>query len=144
MRRIYISLLLCTSLFAQIPTPEMNRKLTELAKTLTSISFEGQKPVTVEGTVGTLVWPEGAKGVLVVKTAKGDQYAFSTARVPDMAKQGFTRFAVKPGTTLKIMGVLAPGNGRIGSDWIAARADTVDQTDGKRLFDRAKLPDGSK
>lgn len=144
MKRTLAALLLCVPLLAQIATPELNKKLTELAKTLSSVTFDPKKPVTVEGRAATMVWPEGTSGVLVVETSKGERYAFSTAGVPAMAKQGFTRFALSPGTSVKVTGLLAPGNGMIGEGWIAGRADTIDKADGKRLFDRAKLPGGAK
>ena len=143
MKHKLLSLLFCAPLLAQIPTPEVTRQLTELAKTLSSVTFDAKKPISLDGTVSTLVWPEGTNGVIVIRTSKGDQYAFSTAGVPAMAKQGFTRFALSPGASVKITGLLAPGNGMIGSGWIAGRADTIDKADGKRLFDRAKLPGGT-
>ncbi len=143
MRRTLLAFFLCLPLPAQVPTPELNKQLTELAKTLASVTYDSKKPITVEGRATTMVWPEGTSGIVVIETAKGERYAFSTAGVPAMAKQGFTRFALSPGTAVKVTGLLAPGNGMIGSSWIAGRADTIDKADGKRIFDRAKLPGGA-
>lgn len=124
---------------AQVPTPELNRQLTSAAQLMSSMNFDPNAAITVRGRVGTLVWPEGASGMVLIE-ADGKKYAFSTAKVPDMAKQGFTRFALRPGEEVMITGLLAPNSPSIGPGFTAARADVIAKSDGTRLFDRAKLP----
>ncbi len=67
---------------------------------------------------------------MVLIEADGRKYAFSTAKVPDMAKQGFTRFALHPGEEVTITGLLAPSNPTIGPEFTAARADVIAKSDG--------------
>jgi hypothetical protein len=79
--------------------------------------------------------------MIVVEVAGNSaKYAFSTAGVPAMARQGLTRFALKPGDEIIVTGVLANGNLKIGPGFNAARADLVTRTDGTHLFDRTRLP----
>lgn len=86
------------------------------------------------------MWPEGTSGILLVDSTDGKRYAFSTARVPYMAKQGFTRFAMRPGEQVTVNGVLATANANTAPEFAAARADVILKADGTPLFDRAKLP----
>jgi hypothetical protein len=111
---------------------------TDVARQLAGMTFDGG-PVTVHGQVGTLVWPEGSSGMILL-TVSAEKYAFSTGRVAPMAKQGFSRFTVHPGEELIITGVLASGGQKIGPGFTAARADLITKADGTRVFDRAKLP----
>ena len=124
---------------AQVPTPEMDKLLSSAAQSLSEMQFDSNAPVTVRGHVTTLVWPVGASGMLVVKTDQGE-FAFSTAKVPQMVKQGFTRFALHPGEEVIVTGVLASGKAKIGPGLNAARADLVTKSDGNRVFDRSRLP----
>jgi hypothetical protein len=124
---------------AQVPTPEMDKLLSTAAQSLSEMQFDTNAPVTVRGHVTTLVWPVGASGMLVVKTDLGE-FAFSTAKLPQMAKQGFTRFALHPGEEVIVTGVLASGKAKIGPRLNAARADLVTKSDGNRVFDRSRLP----
>src|SRR6185295_6695949 len=72
--------------------------LTNAAQTLASMSFDSGVGLTIRGRVTTVVWPEGSAGMMLVEAVgTPEKYAFSTAGVPALAKQGFTRFAVKPG-----------------------------------------------
>lgn len=103
------------------------------------MNFDPASSVSIRGRVGTLVWPEGASGIVMIE-ANGKKYAFSTAKVPDMAKQGFTRFALRPGEEVIITGLLSSGNQTIGPGFTAARADMIAKADGTTVFDRAKLP----
>ena len=123
----------------QVPDLELQRQLTDTAQLMTSMAFDPNAAIIVHGPVGTLVWPEGASGMILIE-ADGKKYAFSTAKVPDMAKKGFTRFALRPGEEVTITGLLAPGSPTIGPGFTAARADVIAKSDGTRLFDRAKLP----
>jgi hypothetical protein len=78
--------------------------------------------------------------MLVVEAAgSGEKYAFSTAGVPAMARQGFSRFTMKPGEDVIVTGVRAKGDSRIGPGFRAARADIVTKSNGNRVFDRSRL-----
>jgi hypothetical protein len=126
---------------SQIPTPKMNQILTGAANSLAEAQFDSNVPVTIRGRVSTLVWPEGTSGMLIIEASQGgEKYAFSTARVAAMAKQGFTRFALHPGEEVIVSGVLASGKTKIGPGLNAARADLITKSDGSRVFDRSKLP----
>ena len=115
--------------------------LTSAAETLSTIPFDSSAGVTVHARVASAVWSERLAGMIVVEAAGTDQkYAFSTAGVPAMAKQGLTRFSLKPGDEIIVTGVLANGNLKVGSGFDAARADLVTRTDGTHLFDRTRLP----
>jgi len=126
---------------AQAPTPELNKQLTNAAQQLSAVAFDSGSPVTVRGRVRTLVWPEGGTGMMLVEVNGGsDKYAFSTAGVPKMAEQGFSRFTMGPGEEVIVTGVLATGRLKIGPGFIAARADLITKSsDGSRVFDRARL-----
>jgi len=89
------------------------------------------------------VWPERSAGMILVEAiGTSEKYAFSTAGVPAMAKQGFTRFTLKPGDEVIVTGVLANGSPKIGpgSGFYAARADLITKSDGTHVFDRTRLP----
>jgi hypothetical protein len=126
---------------SQISTPEMDQFLSDAAQLLAAAKFDSNAPVTVRGRVSTLVWPVGTSGMLVLEASQGgEKYAFSTATVPAMAKQGFTRFALHPGEAVIVTGVLAAGKAKIGPGLSAARADLITKSDGSRVFDRSRLP----
>jgi hypothetical protein len=125
---------------AQLSRPDNDKMLSEAARQLSAANFDAKSPVTVHGTVGTLVWPEGSAGMILVKTDDGQEYAFSTAGVPAMAKQGFTRFGMHPGESITVTGVTTANRSKIGPGFIAARADIIKKSDGSTAFDRAKLP----
>ncbi len=115
--------------------------LTNAAQTLSAMAFDAGTGVTVHARVASAVWPERAAGMIVVEVAgSSEKYAFSTAGVPAMAKQGLSRFTLKPGDEVVISGVLANGNLKIGPGFNAARADLIARADGTRLFDRTQLP----
>jgi hypothetical protein len=120
------------------PDPELQRQLTETAQQMTSMNFDSAASVTVSGHVGTLVWPEGGSGMILIE-ADGTKYAFSTAKVADMAKQGFTRFALHPGEEVTITGPLASDDSTVAQGFTAARADLVAKADGTTIFDRTKV-----
>ena len=125
--------------FAQV-NPE-TVTLTNAAQTLAGMSFDSGVGLTIRGRVTTVVWPEGSAGMMLVEAVgTSEKYAFSTAGVPALAKQGFTRFAVKPGEEVIVTGVLANGSPKIGPGFSAARADLITRADGSRLFDRTLLP----
>jgi hypothetical protein len=127
--------------FAQVPTPEMDKLLTTAAQQLAGMPFDTNAPVTIHGHVSTLVWPQGTSGMILVEASDGvGKYAFATAKVPDMAKQGFTRFTLHPGEEVIVTGSLASNNAKIGPGFTAARAELITKSDGNRVFDRAKLP----
>ena len=128
---------------AQIATPELNKQLTSAAQQLSQMAFDSGSTVTVRGRVGTLVWPQGTSGMILVEVTGGtEKYAFSTARVPEMAKMGFTRFTMHPGEEIIVTGVLASGGQKIGPGFTAARADMITKSDGSRVFDRSRLASG--
>jgi hypothetical protein len=142
MRQMCVGAVLALSLTAscQIQTLE-TKALSNTSQILAAMQFDANLPVTIRGRVSTLVWPEGTSGMVVIEADEGgEKYAFSTARVPDMAKQGFTRFAVPPGAELTVTGVLAASKAKIGPGLTAARADLITRADGSRAFDRARLP----
>ena len=126
---------LAATLSAQIPTPELNAMFTKATGELASLHFDAKAPVSIRGRIATLVFPEGSSAMLVVNSGS-DSYAFSTVGVPALAKQGFTRFTVKPGQEVIVTGVLAEGGAKIGPGAIAARADQVNKIDGSLLFKR--------
>jgi len=78
--------------------------------------------------------------IVVQVVGSSEKFAFSTAGVPAMAKQGLSRFTLKPGDEIIVTGVLANGNLKIGPGFNAARADLITRIDGTRLFDRTQLP----
>lgn len=125
----------------QVATPEMNKVLSNAAQSLGAMQFDPNASVTIRGRVSTLVWPVGSSGMVLIEADQtGDKYAFSTAGVPAMAKQGFTRFSIHPGEEVVVTGVLASGNAKIGPGFNAARADVITKADGTRAFDRSRLP----
>lgn len=139
MKRIFVLALAPFLANAQAPTPELNRQLTSAAQLMSSMNFDPTAAISVRGRIGTLVWPEGTSGLVLIEV-DGKKYAFSTAKVPEMAKQGFTRFAMRPGEEVTITGLLAFGAPTVGPGFTAARADTIAKADGTRVFDRARLP----
>jgi hypothetical protein len=142
MRTIYACFALCLSAaaFCQVQTPGPDRILSDAARQLAAMPFDANAPVTIQGLVTTLVWPEGTSGMILVETRSGQKYAFSTAKVSDMAKQGFTRFSVHPGEEVIVTGARAANDATIGPGFTAARADLITRSDGNRVFDRARLP----
>ncbi len=142
MRHLTFFLILALTACAQIPTPELTEKLTQAAQVMATTHFDQSAPVNVRGKIATLVFPEGTSGVVMIQTGNGLRYVFSTAGVPAMAKQGFTRFAVRPGQEVTVVGVLASASPLSG--FIGARADTISKPDGQVLFDRARLPQGAR
>jgi len=143
MRHMFVSALLALSIsaYSQVQTPEMDQILTSASRSLAAMQFDANSPITIRGRVSILVWPEGTSGMVVIEASQGgEKYAFSTARVANLAKQGFTRFAVHPGEELIVTGVLAADRAKIGPGLTAARADLITNADGTRAFDRARLP----
>jgi hypothetical protein len=140
MWKAFISCVLAISMSALTGCAVQTQILTAAAKSLAEMTFDPGAPVTIHGTVGTLVWPEGTSGMLVVEAAgSGEKYAFSTAGVPAMARQGFSRFTMKPGEDVIVTGVRAKGDSKIGPGFRAARADMVTTSNGNLIFDRSKL-----
>jgi hypothetical protein len=125
--------------FAQGPNPE-SVALTNAAQTLATMRFDAGAGLTIRGRVATLVWPERSAGMILVEAQGGEKYAFSTAGVPAMSKQGFNRFTVKPGEEVIVTGVTANGSPKIGPGFNAARADLITRADGTQLFNRTLLP----
>lgn len=126
---------------AQSSTPELTKQFTNAAQQLSTMAFGSGSPVTIRGRISTLIWPEGSSGMMLVEVNGGtEKYAFSTARVPQMAKQGFSRFTMQPGEEVIVTGVLANGGQKIGPGFMAARADLITKSDGTRVFDRTRLP----
>lgn len=126
--------------FAQ-DSPAESIALTNAALTLSSMAFDAGRGLTVRVRVASMVWPERAAGMIVVEVpGTSEKYAFSTAGVPAMAKQGLSRFTLKPGEEIIVTGVLANGDLKIGPGVSAARADLIRRVDGTRLFDRTQLP----
>ena len=111
--------------FAQVPNAE-TIALTNAAQALAAMPSDRGVPLTIHARVTTLVWPEGSSGMILVEAvAGGEKYAFSTARVADMTRQGFTRFALRPGQEVILTGVLANGSPKVGPGFHAARADLI-------------------
>ncbi len=136
--RFVLALFATNAAYSQIPTPEMNAVFTEAAGALASLNFDAKAPVSIRGRIAMLVFPARNAGMVVVDVG-GERYAFSIARVPAMAKQGFGRMTMKPGQEVIVTGVLAQGGAKVGPGATAARADTISMLDGKRVFDRANL-----
>ena len=99
---------------SSIPTPASNAAMTATASELAALPFDGG-PISTSGHVTAAVWPEGGIGMIVVQTGDGLKYAFSTAAVPEMAKQGLTRRSLGPGEEVGVLGVLAAGK-TVGSE----------------------------
>lgn len=118
-----------------IPTPQANAELTAVAAQLAAMPFDAGAPISTSGHVTTAVWPEDGPGMIVVETGDGLKYAFSTAPVPVMAKQGLTRQSMGPGEEVGVSGLLAPGK-TVGQGFTAARADTITKGDGTQVFTR--------
>jgi hypothetical protein len=137
MKQLTIVLSLALSALAQIPTPELNQQLTLAAQSMASMNFDPSAPVTVRGRVSLVVFPERTSGVLMVETGDGRRYVFSTAGVPAMAKQGFSRFSLRPGQAVTVVGVLAPATPLAG--FVGARADVITGASGQIMFDRTRL-----
>jgi hypothetical protein len=110
-------------------------ELNAAAAELGGMAFDANAPIATSGHVTAAVWPEGGVGMIVVETGDGLKYAFSTAGVPEMAKQGFTRKSMGPGEEVGVSGVLAPGK-TVGDGLMAARADVITKGDGTRVFTR--------
>jgi hypothetical protein len=136
--RFALILSVATAALAQIPTPELNAIFTKAATALSTLNFDAKSPVSIRSRIATLVFPESSAGMVVVNSGT-DSYAFTTAGVPALAKQGFTRFTAKPGQEVIVTGVLAEGRVKIGPGAIAARADVINKIDGSELFNRANL-----
>ena len=136
---VLLTVITTVSGFAQGPNPE-NAALINAAQTLAAMSFDAGTGLTIRGRVTSLVWPERSAGMILVDAVGGEKYAFSTAGVPAMAKQGFTRFTVKPGDEVIVTGVTANGSPKIGPGFNAARANLITLADGTHLFDRTLLP----
>jgi hypothetical protein len=139
MKTLLAALVSAVVLCAQNPTPGKDKMMSDAARQLSGATFDPKAPLTVHGRVGMLVWPEGSPGMILVKTDDGTEYAFSTAGVPAMAKQGFTRFAMRPGEAITVTGIATADRSKIGPGFIAARADLITKSDGSTAFDRAKL-----
>ena len=133
---VLLALALVTIACSRIPTPDLNAELTTAAKELAAMPFDSNAPVMTSGHVSTLVWPEEASGVIVVETGDGMKYAFSTAPVAALAKQGFTKATIHPGDEVGVSGILAPGKTVTNGALIAARADIIFKADGTRAFVR--------
>src|SRR5690242_5914500 len=104
--------MLSDSGFAQNPETVV---LTNAAQSLASMSFDSGVGLTTRVRVTTMVWPERSAGMILVQAiGTSEKYAFSTAGVPAMAKQGFTRFTLKPGDEVIVTGILANGSPKIG------------------------------
>ncbi len=132
------AMLACSDSHVLIGLVQAKELKPDSAAALAAMPFDWGAPVTVRGTVSTLFFgPPGAGGMIVVHGNTG-VYAFSTAGTRDMAKQGFTRFTMKPGQQVTVIGILAEGGAKI-EGLTAARADTITTNSGQRLFDRAAL-----
>src|SRR5262249_35694438 len=131
-------MLACSDRHALIDLVQAKELKPDSAAVLAAMPFDAGAPVTVQGTVSTLFFgPPGAGGMMVVHGNTG-AYAFSTGETRNMAKQGFSRFTMKPGQEVIVTGVVAASSAKI-EGLTAARADTITTTSGQRLFDRAAL-----
>ncbi len=110
------------------------------APVLAAMPFDSSTPLTVSGTVSTLLFAEkGVPGFVVVHdSATGKKYVFSTAATRDMNNQGLRRRTLNPGQAVTVTGVLAQGSQKI-DDFTAARADVITVVNGSTVFDRALL-----
>lgn len=124
--------------------PNEQAAISAAADQLAALPFDSAAVVTVRGRIAMALWPEGKPGMILVNEIGGSRkFAFLTAGVPAMAKQGLTRFTAGPGKEILITGVLASGDQKIGPEGAAAaRADTITMPDGSRVFDRALLTSG--
>ena len=142
--QVYIPDVAETSSYAAIEQAEivqLTQQLNSAAQAMSTMSFDATAPVTVHGRISTLVFPEGSSGLMMVQAGDGLRYVFSTAGVPAMAKQGFTRLTVRPGQDVTVVGPLASASPLDG--FIGARANTISAGDGQILFDHARLPQGA-
>jgi hypothetical protein len=117
-----------------------NAKLLAADGALTSMTFDANSPVAVKGVISkqTMVFPNGSISVDPMD-GTGKRYTFLTASPADLAKQGMTKVSLRPGDQVTVTGVLAMGGQTLGDGTVAARADTITATGGRKLFDRALL-----
>jgi hypothetical protein len=131
--------LAAVSAVAQVSTPALDQQLSDEARQLSDMPFDPALPITVRGRIATLVWPRGTDAMILLEINGGhERFAFSTAKVPQLAKLGFTRSTLHPGEEIVVSGILAGGR-KIGAGFTAARADLITKADGARVFDRTQL-----
>ncbi|MBZ5575607.1 MAG: hypothetical protein LAP40_03480 [Acidobacteriia bacterium] len=138
-----VALAACTDTDALKNLVQLKELSPDAAVSVAGLPFDAGVPLTIRGRVTTLLFAKpGASGAMVVHTTAGPgKYVFSTAPTPDLARQGFSRFTLKPGEAVIVTGVLAEHGQQI-EGLAAARADTIATADGRRVFDRTALPAG--
>ena len=104
-----------------------------------SMSFDSANPVVMTGTMFRMDFMNPAAAIFV-KDGTGKRYAFAAAAPAEMTRQGWTRDSARPGDTLTIAGFLATGGQTLPDGTIAASATTITAPDGRKLFDRAAIP----
>ena len=107
---------------------------------LASMTFDANSPVTVKGTLfkQTMEVPGGSISVDPMD-GTGRRYTFLTSGPAELAKQGMTKVSLRIGDQVTITGALASGGQTLSDGTVAARADTITNADGRKLFDRALL-----
>ncbi len=106
---------------------------------LTRMAFDANSPVTIKGVIFKvdMLNPAGAISVYQ-KDNNTKRYAFLTAGAAETARQGLNR-TPRVGDEVTVAGVLASGGQTMPDGRLAARADTITASDGRKLFDRSLI-----
>lgn len=101
--------------------------------------FDGNQPVTVNGTISRMDWVNPHSWIYVdVKDASGQvvQWRFEMGPPNALLRMGWRKSSVPPGTQVKIEGYRAKSGKNV------ANAKTVTLPDGRELFSGGSAPSG--
>jgi hypothetical protein len=101
--------------------------------------FDGNRPVTVNGTIARMDWVNPHSWIYVdVKDASGQvvQWRFEMGPPNALLRMGWRKSSVPPGTMVKIEGYRAKSGKNV------ANAKTVTLPDGRELFSGGSAPSG--
>jgi len=101
--------------------------------------FDGNQPITVNGTVSRMDWVNPHSWIYVdVKDASGQvvQWRFEMGPPNALLRMGWRKSSVPPGTPVKIEGYRAKSGKNV------ANAKTVTLPDGRELFSGGSAPSG--
>jgi uncharacterized protein DUF6152 len=93
--------------------------------------FDGNKPVTLTGTVIRLEWTNPHAHFYIAvkdKTGVSATWEFELASPNGLMRHGWTRSSLKPGDVVTVMGYLAKDGSKL------ANARSVSLPDGRRIF----------
>ena len=127
--------------------PKLQERLAKLAalqaaqrSAVSSLTFDSNNPVIVKGAVFKfqIMNPDSMISVDPMD-GTGKRYTFLLAGANQIAKQGLTRSAVHLGDQVTVTGDLATGGQTMPDGTIAARAMTLINANGDKLFDRGQV-----